>query len=156
MASEKKNGLPEMREAISSPQARIDLDAVAQHFSDIAGGPRGLAKLLKTEYDAAEPGSPVRARILNMLMNMLGKLEGRGVDDLSAMSDADLQKELDASLRRMGHVGPAAASATVDSVVAAADDKEAARQEESASTEPASASSGDPDPDSGTAASRAE
>lgn len=101
-------GLPDIREALLSPPERADLDAVAQHFAVIAGGARGMAQLLHDEYRHAEPGSPTRARIMDMMMRTFSKLDGRATDDLSQMSDEDLERLLNSKLRRMNN-GDAAA-----------------------------------------------
>lgn len=100
------HGLPELQElqeALLSPPERADLDSVAQHFASIAGGARAMAQLLYDEYRAAEPGSPVRARVMEMMMRSLGKLEGKATDDLGLLTDADLQKLFADTVKRISN-----------------------------------------------------
>lgn len=86
---------------LSSPE-RVDLDAIAQHFVKLAGGPGSIAKMLYDEYAAAGEGSPVRARIMEMMLRAFTKLDAKSVpDDLSTVSDEDLQRVLDATKARI-------------------------------------------------------
>lgn len=62
-----------------------------------------MAKLLYDEYLHAEPGSPTRARVMEMMMRTFGKLDGRNTDDLSLMGDEDLERLLNSKLRRVNN-----------------------------------------------------
>lgn len=146
------SGIPDVRESLLSPPERADLDAVAQHFAVFAGGAQGMAKLLHEEYLAAEPGSPTRARVMEMMLRTFGKLDGRATDDLSVMSDEDLERLLTAKLRRMNNGDPAARIPS-DSGTAEGQGKEEKPQEEAASAGTGSAR--DPDTPVGDPASAA-
>lgn len=126
------SGLPDIREALLSPPERADLDAVAQHFAVYAGGAQGMAKLLYDEYLHAEPGSPTRARVMEMMMRTFGKLDGRVTDDLSLMADDDLDRLLNSKLRRMGNGDSAAANPGIAPTPGDAEAKEEKPQEEAA------------------------
>lgn len=105
-----------IREALLTPPDKVDLDSIAQHFVKLAGGPGAIAKLLYDEYTAADDGSPVRARIMEMILRAFTKLEGRGavLDDLSMLDDNDLERILRLQMSRLGvddgHVGSPAAA----------------------------------------------
>lgn len=125
------SGLPDIREALLSPPERADLDAVAQHFAVFAGGAQGMAKLLYDEYLHAEPGSPTRARVMEMMMRTFGKLDGRNTDDLSLMGDEDLERLLNSKLRRANN-GDAPAGIAPDPGAAEVQGKEKSQEETTA------------------------
>ncbi len=105
-----------IRGSLLNAPERVDLDAIAQHFVKLAGGPGAIGKMMYDEYAAAPEGSPVRARIMEMMLRAFTKLDAKAIpDDLSTVSDEDLQRVLGAMTSRItgetnGHFGPAAAA----------------------------------------------
>jgi hypothetical protein len=72
------------------------LSELAQHFTELVGGPRALAKLLRDEFYGAPSGGMVRMRILDIIFRATKIAnEKNGPADLGGLSDADLQRELD-------------------------------------------------------------
>ena len=84
------------RGGIREPQ----LAELAGHFITKVGGMRALAGLLAEEFRAAQPGSVVRQRILDMILRALkfaNERSGPG-DDLSLMEEGEIERNLEGLL----------------------------------------------------------
>lgn len=72
------------------------LEELVQHFFQIAGGPRTVAKLMYEEFLAGRIGGQTRTRILQAVMQAtkLVGLNQKGGEDLSLVSDEDLERAI--------------------------------------------------------------
>lgn len=71
----------------------LDQAELLEHILTAWGGARQLALDLKEAYDAAKPGSPTRARILEFVMGKMAK-QNEQPENLSPMSRVDLLGEI--------------------------------------------------------------
>lgn len=79
-----------LRGKISDPQ----LEEVAAYFFHLEGGSQGVAKLLHDEFHRANPGTLIRARIMDMVLRMLTRIyDAKGAPELGILSDEDLEKQ---------------------------------------------------------------
>jgi hypothetical protein len=72
------------------------LEDLVQHFFDIAGGPRAVAKMMHTEYVASKQGGINRSRILAAILQAtkaVGVRTPKG-EDTSLLSDEDVERAL--------------------------------------------------------------
>ncbi len=113
-------------ESLLTQPDKVDLDSIAQHFVKLAGGPGAIAKLLYDEYRSADDGSPVRARIMEMILRAFTKLESKNSipDDLSVMSDDDLERVLLRHIDRISGIGNGSLKTATTKKQAAAKAKE--------------------------------
>lgn len=88
-----------IREGLQDPQ----LAELSAHFIAHAGGMSGLAKLLYTEFIAANSGGLMRQRILEMVLRATKFANERApkVDDVQDLTDDDLERELLTSVKRL-------------------------------------------------------
>lgn len=85
-----------IKETLSHKRKAPHISELAQHFMDLVGGARALAKLLHTEYLAAPQGGLIRQRILEIVFRATKvQNEREGVTDISNLSDEDLERELE-------------------------------------------------------------
>lgn len=74
-------------------QMRALLESIFKEFK----GPKGLAKRLFIEFEAANPGSSVRVKILDNIMRLLEKFESTGNATMEQVDDAlvdEIEQEL--------------------------------------------------------------
>lgn len=85
-----------MEQAIKKRQGLPHLSDLAEHFVQVAGGPRQVARMMYQEWLAAREGSVVRARILDLLTRVwrFASESQPRVDDLGVLTEADLEREL--------------------------------------------------------------
>lgn len=87
-----------------------DLKAILCQYMRIAGGAAGIAKMLKREYNAAKPGSMLRAMILQMILQGAKALTHKeSAKDTSLLTDDDLERETQELLAKAaasGKYGP--------------------------------------------------
>lgn len=112
MANSKDNR--ELNSAISKAMREAtfpDLRAILCEFMRVAGGAKGIARMLKREYKSAEPGSQLRANILQMILSGAKAITSKETSkDTSLISDADLDRETGELMARVaasGKYGPA-------------------------------------------------
>lgn len=69
------------------------IDAVMEAIVREFGGVRRLAKTFKEEFAAADPGSPVKARMLDALITMLeNRSKTDHAEQLDLIDDEDLER----------------------------------------------------------------
>ncbi len=87
---------------LKDPQVR----EIAAHFFHIAGGPKAVALLLYQEFEASKPGSLMRQRILQLVLNATkyaNEQAGRGpLDELGLLSEQDIEREILSLLEKSG------------------------------------------------------
>lgn len=79
------------------PTKEPHLSELAQHFTELVGGPRKLSKMLLDEFHGAATGGMVRMRILDIVFRATkyaNERSGKGTD-IGSLSDEDLKRELD-------------------------------------------------------------
>ena len=79
------------------------LAELSAHFIAHAGGMSGLAKLLYTEFIAANSGGLMRQRILEMVLRATKFANERApkLDDVQDLTDEDLERELFSQVQRL-------------------------------------------------------
>lgn len=80
-----------------------NLAELAQHFFDIAGGERAVAKMLWDEYNRTDCLASVRAKIMQFMLQHLKWLNEKSgnIDELGVLNDDDLSKMLDNHIRQV-------------------------------------------------------
>ncbi len=92
-----------LEQMILSKDCPIDLREVAYEFMKKIGGPKGLVRLIMTEYEESKTGGLARARILDIMMRLFQQTSPKGgVGDLGQLSDEDLRRLLDERLKLLG------------------------------------------------------
>lgn len=82
----------QLRKIVENPPPRPSSAAFLDHWFALRGGPAQFALDLCREYDAAEPGTQVRQRIIELVMrtmNLTDKKDGAN-DDMGLLTDDDL------------------------------------------------------------------
>jgi hypothetical protein len=95
-----------IKSGISGKIREPNLAELAQHFFDLAGGERNVAKMLFDQYrDPACPNS-VRTKIIQFMLQHLKWLNERTgtLDELGNLTVEDLQRELDTHIRSVAQV----------------------------------------------------
>ena len=107
---------PRLKRLVENPSPRPSLEAVLDHYFALAGGPAKFALELRQEYEAAEPGSQIRSRILDLILRLVqrGDAAGGALDDMGILSEDDLNRLIDERERRL--VDQAKAQAEHDAV----------------------------------------
>ncbi len=96
--------LEQVKESLIQGTATLPhLSELAEHFIRLQGGPQAVAMMLKKEWDEANPGSIVRARILEMLLRTWKIAEDKteNLSDLGLLTKADLDREIDERLKEI-------------------------------------------------------
>jgi len=89
--------LRELRQGVVKGGSRAPkISELVQHFFDLAGGERAVAKMLIDEYRSDKCSPNVRSRILDMILKSLQFANSRenGPDDLGNLSEEDIEREL--------------------------------------------------------------
>jgi hypothetical protein len=88
---------PRLKRLVENPPPRPSLEAFLDHYFAVAGGPAKVALELRQEYEAAEPGSQIRSRIMELLVRSLKSADGKqgGLDDMGILSDQDIERMLE-------------------------------------------------------------
>lgn len=89
--------LCELRQAVIKGITRAPkISELVQHFFDLAGGERAVAKMLLDEYRSEKCSAHVRSRILDVILRSLQFANARETprDDLGNLSEEDLETEL--------------------------------------------------------------
>lgn len=83
-----------------------DLKAILCEFMSIAGGAKGVARMLKREYLSAKKGSMIRSMILQMILQGAKSVSVKeGARDASLISDDDIDRELKTILNAVPKTG---------------------------------------------------
>jgi hypothetical protein len=74
----------------------VRVSELLAHFLDEVGGPKKVASMLAEEFKKSPPGGVVRQRILDMILRMTKMAQDAApqLDDLSLISDADINREV--------------------------------------------------------------
>lgn len=77
---------------------------LVQHFFDLVGGERAVAKLLLDEYKSPTCTAYTRSKIMEVILRslMFSNAKDQRADDLAGMNEADLELELTGILKRAG------------------------------------------------------
>lgn len=93
-----KKKQPVVREMLAAARAAgvQSVGAIIDHFFDLKGGQREVARLLADEYDASKAGSLTRARILDLILRHMRALEERAgvARDAQYVNQGDLDREI--------------------------------------------------------------
>lgn len=93
MTATKRKSKLKAEQAIQKIASSHHIDSVVEQIVGAMGGPKELARIFKLEFDLAPPGSPVKARMLDALLQIL---ESRSKDDneasLDLLDDEDLRR----------------------------------------------------------------
>jgi hypothetical protein len=88
--------LGELREAVRGRTKEPRISELVQHFFDLAGGERAVAKLLFDAYHSATTTPTVKSKILELVLRSLqfANASTPPRDDLGALAEEDLEREL--------------------------------------------------------------
>lgn len=87
---------------VKSLGPRPTVDAVLDYFFQAAGGTVAFGKMLHTEYVASQPGSMIRAKIIELVMRRMERAEERNrVDDFAGLTEKDLEVAIAAREKAM-------------------------------------------------------
>lgn len=79
-----------------------DLKAIAGAFSDLVGGPKAIAQMMKDEFDRSHPGSMIRARIIDTFLTTVKAASAKEAPrDSSLLTDEDVERELKNHILKM-------------------------------------------------------
>lgn len=94
---------PRLARIVENPPPRPSLEAFLDHYFAASGGPAAVALELRREYEAAEAGSQIRSRIMELVIRSLKSADGKqgGLDELGILSDADLMRLADERERKL-------------------------------------------------------
>jgi len=69
------------------------VNSILDEIVRVMGGPGALAIQFKAEFDIAEPGSPTRTKLMDLILGMLEERSRRVTDEasLAIMEDEDLE-----------------------------------------------------------------
>lgn len=104
LASPPGKHLEQVKESLLQGTATLPhLSELAEHFIRLQGGPQAVALMLKREWDEANPGSIVRARILEMLLRTwkIAEDKSENLSDLGLLTKQDLDREIEERLREI-------------------------------------------------------
>ena len=90
---------------LSGAQQRGDpqLSELAYHFFQLNGGAAGMAQILNDLYHSADKVPMAKVRIMEIILYSVKFVnQTRGQSDLSTLSDADVERELQSMLGRLG------------------------------------------------------
>lgn len=92
-----------LKDLVGAPPPRPSLESFLDHFFQIAGGPRKVAKMLYDEWNSAAPGSLMRTRIGETILRNLKAADSRAkpMDDLGILSDEDIERFLNEREQRL-------------------------------------------------------
>lgn len=105
MATERKKVpgsiLDIIRSGVSGKVREPNLAELAQHFFDLAGGERNVAKMLFDQYRDPTCPNTVRTKIIQFMLQHLKWLNERtgNADELGNLTLEDLQRALDGHIR---------------------------------------------------------
>jgi hypothetical protein len=93
-----------------------NLSELAQHFFDLAGGERQVAKMLLDEYNRVDCTSSVRSKIIQFMLQHLRWINERSgtIDQLGVLTDDDLAATLNKHIREVARSANAKAKAKKD------------------------------------------
>lgn len=89
--------LRELRQGVIQGITRAPkISELVQHFFDLAGGERAVAKMLLDEFRSEKCSANVRSRILDVILRSLQFANAREAprDDLGNLSEEDIEREL--------------------------------------------------------------
>lgn len=89
--------LRELRQGVVKGNSRAPkLSELVQHFFDLAGGERAVAKMLLDEYRSEKCSPNVRSRIMDVILRALQFANAKepSRDDLGNLSEEDIEREL--------------------------------------------------------------
>lgn len=92
-----------LRKIVENPPPRPSVQAFLDHWFALRGGPAQFALDLCREYDAAEAGSQIRQRIVEIVMRSMKVADTKdgSLDELGLVSDADLDRLLESTGNRL-------------------------------------------------------
>ena len=87
-----KSGISTLEEIIANKQSPIDVKEIAYAFMGKLGGTQGFVERILGEYDACNPGSLARSRILDIMVRLFQIATPKErFGDYGDVSDADLE-----------------------------------------------------------------
>lgn len=102
--------------SISGKIREPNLAEFAQHFVDIIGGERALARMLVDEIRRPECSGNIRAKILQFVLGHVKWVNERSgtIDELGNINTEDLQKVLDDHIRAVAKIAAQKAKAKAE------------------------------------------
>jgi hypothetical protein len=90
-----------IRKGVSGNTREPVLAEIAQHFFDLAGGERNVAKMLFDQYRDPSCPSSVKTKIIHIMLGHLKWLNERTgtIDEMGNLTQEDLERELDKHIR---------------------------------------------------------
>ena len=89
-----------LRTGVQGKIKEPNLAEVAQHFVDMIGGERQLAKMLVDQYRHVETPQSVKTKIMQIVLGHIKTLNDKSgvIEELGLVTDEDLERALDAHI----------------------------------------------------------